>query len=494
MTKAMTMERATTESTERPRGLPGRPWRLVTILLGCLILAIAAASAAALVFNERVRDVTERALRHDLEVEDEGDDVRIAVLDLRHYHRNIIFEGVTPGGISAYNEGYDALVDELDDLERLDLAKYEVPQPAEVSQLAAQYYTDFRAAMALYDDDRTAFNRASNEGLQRISDLDRAAHQIDNLGEDLAQDSLARVDGATSTERLVLVLMLPGIGLVGGGVGWGAWRVLRRMEALFEREQATAQELEHALRTLELALRTKTDFIADASHELLTPLTVIGGNAEIGLSLPDQCGHREVLEEIAAETNRMSRLVEDLLFLARSDAGMAALEREYIPARRLLTQVAKRAEVLAQQHGACLTVEQAVAGHLDADPARVEQAVLILVDNAAKHSPPDAPVVLRSRVTGTELAIEVVDEGPGIPADELPLVFDRFYQVGQRRTRKRGRAGLGLSIAKTIVEAHGGAIGVDSQPGRGTRMTITLPLAAAEAPAAMKSDRMLVPA
>jgi len=147
-----------------------------------------------------------------------------------------------------------------------------------------------------------------------------------------------------------------------------------------------------------------------------------------------------------------------------------------VPAHWLSARIRKPAEGLARQRGACLTADLNGTGHLEVDPARIEQVVLILVDNAAKHSPPDACVGLRTRAERGELTIEVADRGPGIPPEELPLIFDRFYQVGTRRARKKGGAGLGLAIARAIVQAHGGSISAESPPGGGTRMTIRLPL------------------
>ena len=125
------------------------------------------------------------------------------------------------------------------------------------------------------------------------------------------------------------------------------------------------------------------------------------------------------MAEILAEATRMSKLVDDLLFLARSDAGMPPLERELVPARWLVNRLAKPAEMLARQHRTTLAVHIGGDGYLEVDPARVEQAVLILVDNAAKHAPPGTDVAMTSRVADGSLAIEVADQGMGIPPEEL---------------------------------------------------------------------------
>jgi signal transduction histidine kinase len=250
-----------------------------------------------------------------------------------------------------------------------------------------------------------------------------------------------------------------------------AGRILARLRSLYELEQQSRYELARSL-------QTKTDFIADASHELRTPLAVILGNAETALASKNPALHETSLSAIATETQRMGTLVDDLLFLARSDAGSSPLEREYVPARWLVSRLVKPAGVLARQRASCLSDQIGGEGYLDVDPERIEQAVLILVDNAARHSPTGSCVSLASRVEGGYLTIEVADSGPGIHPEELPHIFDRFYQVKNRRSRKKGGAGLGLSIARTIVAAHGGGITAESTLGAGTRMTIRLPLAA----------------
>ena len=245
-------------------------------------------------------------------------------------------------------------------------------------------------------------------------------------------------------------------------------------------------ERKAAEEALQEAARAKTEFLADVSHELRTPLTVIRGNAEVGLQLRRDCVHKEGLEEIVHEAGRVSRMVEDLLFLARSDSSNLPPAAPFVPepvsVRPLLAGLAHRTELLARERGAVLeaTCAEDAEGTLRVDHIRIEQAVLALVDNAAKYGPKGGTISLDSGLVArdggpAELRIEVSDHGPGIPEEELPHVFERFYRAGKPRD-VGGGTGLGLSIAKTIVEAQGGRIEAQSRLGEGTRMTIHLPL------------------
>ena len=446
-----------------------RAWRIVAVLIGALLLAIIVAGVLAINENNRVKDITERALSFDIEVEDEAADVQIAVLDLRHIHRNIVYSGSSASTIADFDDAYAALMEELGELESLGLSEMGLSQPSRIRELAERYYADFRPAIERAEDDPRAFQAASDLGLSRLAQMGTAAAQMDNLGDRLADDSLTRVEQATRTEQIILTGLIAGALLIGATLAVSAGRILARLRTLYEREQ-------HARHELARALQTKTDFIADASHELRTPLAVILGNAETALAEKDDHLHQSSLGAIAAEAKRMGKLVDDLLFLARSDAGSPPLDKEYVPARWLVSRLVKPAEMLARQRASCLTTEIGGEGFLEVDPERIEQAILILVDNAARHSPPDRCVTLLSRVEHGQLAVEVADSGAGITPDELPLIFDRFYQVKNRRSRKKGGSGLGLSIARTIVAAHGGSIAAESQLGEGTRMTIRLPM------------------
>jgi PAS domain S-box-containing protein len=232
-------------------------------------------------------------------------------------------------------------------------------------------------------------------------------------------------------------------------------------------------ERKRAERAIADAARAKTEFLAEVSHELRTPLTVIRGNAEVGLDLDRDCAHGEILDEIVKESSTMTRMVEELLFLARSESSIPPFEMETVAMEDLLTSLAKRASSVAAGHGATLAVSSSGDGLVRADPARVEQAVLALVENAGKYGPEGQTITLDSAVRGGELRVGVRDQGPGIPEADLPHVFERFYRASD--VGEPGN-GLGLSIARTIVQAHDGRIEVESKVGRGTQVCVVLPL------------------
>ena len=144
-----------------------------------------------------------------------------------------------------------------------------------------------------------------------------------------------------------------------------------------------------------------------------------------------------------------------------------------------LAEVAARAEIVARERGVLLRTDLRGEGELRIDPARVERALMNLIDNAAKHSPPDEPVVLRSEVKAGDLCVEVVDQGPGIPGADLPRIFDRFYQASDGGHRSADGAGLGLGIVKAIADGHSGRVEASSSVGEGTRMRFHIPLVAA---------------
>ncbi|MDQ3653520.1 MAG: HAMP domain-containing histidine kinase [Chloroflexota bacterium] len=459
-------------------GLPAeqdgfRPALILALSLGGLLVAIALTGVAGLATNRNVRDITQRALDIDVNLEDEADDMRAAILDMRHFHRDLVFDGPNQSGtLQNLNTAYMELQEQLDDYAEIDLEPIpDIATAAELRAMADTYWQDFQGAISLYESDPAGFEAASDKGLTRLNEMERAAEALDRLGERRAEASLANVDEANDDARNILLGVLGGLVLIGAALVWVTIRVIAQFRQLYDSQQAASVQLS-------LALQAKSDFIADASHELRTPLTVLRGNAEAGLAIDRNSAQREILEDIVSEAGRMTKLVEDLLFLARSDADSVPLDIESVPAEPLLLELSERARTLARGAGASFTTRLDGYGTLDVDSARIDQAVMILVDNAAKYSPPGGTVYLASSSWRNEFIIEVADQGPGIKPEDIPFVFERFRRVDKVRNRQRGGTGLGLAIAKTIVEAHEGRIDVHSRDGEGTQMRIYLPLAA----------------
>lgn len=230
--------------------------------------------------------------------------------------------------------------------------------------------------------------------------------------------------------------------------------------------------LNQTLERLENLFRTQQRFLADVSHELRTPLTTIRGNVDLlrrmGMADPD------FLDDIQAELERMTRLVNDLLLLARADVGSMPIMREPIDVDTLLVDVYRQVAMLTPPVAMKLgEVDQArVLGDRD----RLRQLFLNLLDNAIKYTPAGGTVRLSLSKTAERVDVVVSDTGVGIPEQDLPHIFDRFYRVDKARTRMMGGSGLGLSIVKSIVEAHGGDIHVTSEVGKGTTFYVSLPL------------------
>jgi signal transduction histidine kinase len=443
-------------------------WRAVPIAVAGLLVGVAVACLAALILTLNVQDVVDRGLRNDIELEDEADDLRAAVLDMRHYHRNVVFTGPTRTGVSEFEEAFAGLLEEIDELALVAIESPELVPAAAIREQAHTYYAAYRPAIDSYWTDRPAFDAASDEGLVALASLEAEAEELDGVGEELAAQALADMEQATSTATIILLAVLIGVLAVGLGLAAVAIRVLRELRGLYGAQKDAAAQLA-------MALRARNDFIADASHELRTPLTVLRGNAELGLAAGP--GDSEpVLREIVAESERMTRLVEDLLLLARYDAGSLPLEVQEVDLEPWLADVSGRGEILARERGVRLAPSLRASGRARIDPGRVEQAVMILIDNATKFSPADETVRLEVEATRTSLVLEVIDRGPGISPDSLPFIFERFNRGDRTLGGRRSGAGLGLSIARAIAAAHGGTIEASSRVGTGTRMTITLPL------------------
>jgi len=239
------------------------------------------------------------------------------------------------------------------------------------------------------------------------------------------------------------------------------------------------------------ATEARRQMTADIAHELRTPLTVVGGYLESMRDGVLQPTH-ERFETMYAESQHLLRLVEDLRTLSLADAGELTLNKTEVPARALIQRVAVVYQLPAEQHGVDLVID--VPGYLPdlaVDPDRMQQVLGNLVSNALRYTPEGGRITLAASAQGSVIRLSVADTGAGIPAEALPRVFDRFYRVDTSRSSQETEAtpgdspmsyapatesGLGLAIARSIVEAHGGRIDVASEVSVGTTFAITLPV------------------
>jgi two-component system heavy metal sensor histidine kinase CusS len=215
-------------------------------------------------------------------------------------------------------------------------------------------------------------------------------------------------------------------------------------------------------------------FAADIAHQIRTPLSNLRGEIEVSLGRarsPDE--YRELLASSLEECVRLSRLVERLLFLSRAESPTRSIKRERLELRRELEAVRDFYEPAAAEAGLALRVAEGAPVEADADRVLLQNAVANLVENAIAHTPPGGAVTLAAARAGPLAEVTVADTGRGIPGEHLGRVFDRFYRVAPGGGG--GGTGLGLSIVKSVAELHGGAVAIDSAPGRGTRVTVRLP-------------------
>lgn len=232
--------------------------------------------------------------------------------------------------------------------------------------------------------------------------------------------------------------------------------------------------------SLRQADQLKTAFIADVSHELRTPLTALKGTVETlqDGAVDDLSVRDRFLASLAAETERLIRLVNDLLMLTRADAGALKLRLQPVNLADLArARIEYLAGLAAQREVRLRMVEPTERKEVwvSADADRLAQVLDNLLDNALRHSPPGAEVTITLKETAGGVACAVADAGPGIPAQHLPFIFERFYRADPARSRSLGNSGLGLAIARALVLAHGGHITAHSVEGQGTTLTFTLP-------------------
>ncbi len=229
---------------------------------------------------------------------------------------------------------------------------------------------------------------------------------------------------------------------------------------------------------LDTSFRQIRQFSSDASHELRTPLTVMKGEAELALRRPRPTeDYQAVLVSNLEEIDRMSRIVDELLFLSRADMGEIKMEHEPIQLELLVEDIQRQASLLGQEHDIHVMLGTATPATVLGDEWRLRELLLNLVDNAVKYSRPGGTVEIRLQTDGPLVNVSVIDEGIGIPPDAHKQIFDRFYRTDEARAHTKKGTGLGLSICAWIAEAHHGRIEVQSEPGKGATFTLVLPLA-----------------
>ncbi|MDR3688297.1 MAG: ATP-binding protein [Fimbriimonas sp.] len=313
--------------------------------------------------------------------------------------------------------------------------------------------------------------------------------------------SLENADAGAATLGRVLILMLPVALVLTGACGvWLTRRALRpvadfaeaagRIEAtnLSDRMPSAGRDefahlgsvfnsmldrLEGSFRDLEEANAVQRRFVADASHELKTPLTAIRMRLDIAaqkVQTPEK--YAEHLASLSRSTDRMSAIVSDLLLLARADDGRLVTAKRTVPLESLAEEAVSIVEDARGRH---IEVEIERGLTLIADEAGLSRAITNLLDNACRHTPDHGTVALKARREASRVLIQVVDTGTGIATRDLPHIFDRFYRAGSARERDTGGTGLGLAVVQSIVTAHQGLVSIESEVGHGTTVTIDLP-------------------
>lgn len=354
-----------------------------------------------------------------------------------------------------------------------------------------------------YEAGNLGFRSLELPGHIHIRVLQRRVHLV---GEIVILRAALREDDFARGLTVVLWVMAGGLPvtlLLAGGCGyWVAGRGLAPIHRMAqEAEQIHAEQLDARLPVdnphdepgrlaiafnallarLEAAFAELKRFTADASHELRTPLTVIRSVGEVGLREPhSEAEYRNLIGTMLEEVDRLTLLTTMLLELTRAEGGSASMKREPIDLRDLIQDAAGFIGVLAEEERVRIELDLPdTPVPLTGDWTMLRQALINLLDNAIKHSPPGATVTLACRVRAGRVEATVGDQGGGIAADQLPRIFDRFYRVDAARSRQRGNRsggfGLGLAIARWAVEAHGGRIEVESAPGQSSVFRIELP-------------------
>lgn len=335
-------------------------------------------------------------------------------------------------------------------------------QGEDTAQLPVAFLQDTLAQEALHSPEGCASDTIDAGG--SLGRIYRFAQMVTNpqggmMGVVVAGEYLKAQDTALST---LLTLLL--------GIGCGAL-LCAGMGGLFLSKRALAPA--------RLAWTNQQRFIADASHELRAPLTLMRADAEVLLRGRERLDAEDagLLEDIVTEANHMGKITTNLLTLARLDNQSTHREHEVVNLSQLAGNIVRRVQALASQRGITIREGYSDNPYVIGDPTLLEQAVLVLLDNAIKYNRQHGTIDVRTMVHQERVTLEVRDSGIGITAEHLPYLGERFYRVDKARSRAAGGTGLGLSIARGIASAHGGQLILTSQPDQGVTAILSLPLA-----------------
>lgn len=244
--------------------------------------------------------------------------------------------------------------------------------------------------------------------------------------------------------------------------------------------QELARTFNHMLNRIQTGFDRQRRFVADASHELRTPITVISGYADMldRWGKEDPAALAEGIAAIKSEAASMNELIEKLLFLARTDQNKQIVNKTKLAIEPLIVEIVQETRLIAPNHQ--IALHQNDTATVYGDAVSIKEMLRIFIENSIKYTPPGGNITIASRKTARHLAITIQDTGIGIPEEEQSKIFDRFYRVDKSRSKATGGTGLGLSIARWIADQHNSTIQLASKPGEGTVVTVRIPLIASE--------------
>ena len=360
-----------------------------------------------------------------------------------------------------------------------------------VDQLRTDREASDRRQRELEDQIKAERQTLFNSMVEGVVLLDRAGHiQLVNqslekqfalstdvrgqtLLEAFRRPELARLLSRLETERMVL-----SCDLEAGGDEARFFEI--NAATVFDREGRAQGSIFvfHDLTRIRQLENTRREFVANVSHELRTPLSLIRGYVETLLdgAKNDPELTEKFLHTIERHSNRLTNLIEDLLTISRLESGQITLKLRNLPLHAFAASLIAELQIRATERGTKIVNEIPEALHGRADPDRLEQVFVNLIDNAVKYGKANGRVAVKGRTVNGHVELCVTDDGPGIPAEARERVFERFYRLDKARARDAGGTGLGLAIVKHIIQSHGGKVWVESAAGRGAQFYFTLPV------------------